>query len=324
MSLTNIEYDSIHRYYDNETLTNQKKLELRRSEIYQAIPNYKDLEDTIISISVEKGRELISGDTESLDTLHTIISELKIQMQELLKKNNYPIDYLEPIYTCPKCQDTGYINSKKCACFKKKETDLLYAQSILPTMLIDNNFNKLSYDYYKGEDRVSFENAVKLIKLFINSFPNDYQNFLFYGTVGVGKTFLTCCIAKELIDRNYQLLYFSSSLYFELTSRYSFSQEVNLAEKNDFFDNIYNCDLLILDDLGTEMPSRQIVPQLFTLINERNLRRKPTIISTNYSLKEIQELYSDRIFSRISSDYKLIRLSGNDIRITKKTMTNRK
>ena len=324
MPLTKIQYESLHKYYEDVILINRKELDRRRGEIYQTIPNYKDLEDAIISISVEKGREVIKGDIDSLDTLHTLISELKIQKQKLLEENNYPVDYLETIYTCSKCQDTGYVGTQKCSCFKQKETELLYEQTLLPTMLADNNFSKLSYDYYEGDSRISFENAVNRIKLFINSFSNDYQNLLFCGTVGVGKSFLSCCIAKELIDRNYQLLYFSSASFFELSSKYSFNSEITLAEKNDFFDNIYNCDLLILDDLGTELSTKQVLTQLFTLINERSLRKKPTIISTNYSIKEIQEIYSDRVFSRISSEYKLIKLSGKDIRILKKTMTNRK
>jgi DNA replication protein DnaC len=139
----------------------------------------------------------------------------------------------------------------------------------------------------------------------------------------VGKSFLSCCIAKELLDKGYSVLYFSSSQLFDTLKESDFgkdSKENLYTSKED----IYNCDLVVIDDLGTELTNSYISAKLFSLLNERILRGKSTIISTNLSLMELRDLYSDRIFSRISTKYKLCKLSGPDIRIYKKTASIRK
>jgi DNA replication protein DnaC len=137
--------------------------------------------------------------------------------------------------------------------------------------------------------------------------------------VGTGKSFLSICIAKEVLESGHSVLYFSAAALFDKLSMYSFDVRVK-DELRSFTNDLYTCDLLIIDDLGTELTNQFISAQLFTCLNERHLGRKSTVISTNLSLKEMQARYSDRVFSRITNDYELYKLTGSDIRVLKRRL----
>ena len=152
---------------------------------------------------------------------------------------------------------------------------------------------------------------------FIKSFPDDCGNLLFYGTVGTGKSFLSGCIANELLERGFSVVYFSAISLFASLSRYSF--ETNTKETlYNFSKDLYNYDLVIIDDLGTEVLSSFVTSQLFSLLNEREMRKKATIISTNLNLGELKERYSDRVFSRLTKSFTICMLSGPDVRMCQK------
>lgn len=228
----------------------------------------------------------------------------------------FPADYLEPVYDCPDCKDTGYKNGEKCRCFKQQMISLLYEQSNIHKLLETENFSRLSYEYYSGEDLAAFERAVSICRSFINEFDQKYANLFFYGTVGCGKSFLSCCVAKELIEAGHSVIYFSAIGLFEFLSRYSFDHK-NKENLYNAFEDLYNCDLVIIDDLGTEITNSFVTSELFSCLNERHIRKRSTIISTNLSLGELRDRYSDRIFSRITSNYEVCKLSGQDIRMHK-------
>lgn len=200
---------------------------------------------------------------------------------------------------------------------------LLYEQSHMREMLQNDNFRTLSYEYYQGDDLTRFKNAVITCQNFIKNFNSDYHNLFFYGTVGTGKTFLSNCTAKELIESGHSVIYFSAAGLFDLLSRYSFDYK-SKEEERECHADLYQCDLLIVDDLGTELTNQFVASRLFSLLNERHMGKKATIISTNLSLEELRDRYSDRIFSRITSHYELCKLTGPDIRMYKKRLSNRK
>ena len=229
----------------------------------------------------------------------------------------FPADYLEPIYDCKDCKDTGYVDGHKCHCFRQAEISLLYEQSNISRMLEKENFSTLSYEYYQGEDLIRFQNAVEECKKFTQNFRLDYRNLFFYGTVGTGKSFLSGCIAKELLEAGNSVIYFSAAGLFEALSQLSFDYK-NKDELHGIYDGLYQCDLLIIDDLGTELTNNFVTSQFFSCLNERHMRRKSTIISTNLSLEELRNRYSDRIFSRITSNYTICKLSGTDVRMYKR------
>ena len=152
---------------------------------------------------------------------------------------------------------------------------------------------------------------------FIEQFSEHPCGLFFYGDTGVGKTFLSHCIAKELIDRSYFVLYFSAFDFFNFLAKNTFQRDHTASDMTEY---ISSCDLLIIDDLGTELTNSFVSSQLFFCINDRITNRKSTIISTNLTMEDFLATYSERIFSRISSNYTMLKLIGNDIRIQKKLL----
>ena len=311
------------RKYDKLQLQHQYELSKRFDEVYAKIPEYKTLEESIPTVSMSYTRRLLDGDAAARDALKASLAEISSKKKQLLLQNGFPEDYLEMQYNCPACKDTGYIGGEKCSCLKKQILSVSYEQSNIAKLLETDNFSTLSEEYYEGEDLLHFREAVALCHNIVDNFESNKENLLLYGSVGVGKSFLSCCIAKELLDKGYSVLYFSSSHLFDVLAENDFrkdSKENLYTSKED----IYNCDLVVIDDLGTEITNSFVFTSLFSLITERILRNKSTIISTNLTLKHLMDLYSDRIFSRITAKYKLCKLSGPDIRIYKKTASIRK
>ena len=317
MTLNNTQYNTIIHAYEELQTKNRHILESRRADVYANVDGYRELDESIASISVEQGKKLLSGDDGALEELKHILKELTDSKTSLLTAAGFPADYLEPIYDCKDCKDTGYVDGHKCHCFRQAEISLLYEQSNISRMLEKENFSTLSYEYYQGEDLIRFQNAVEECKKFTQNFRLDYRNLFFYGTVGTGKSFLSGCIAKELLEAGNSVIYFSAAGLFEALSQLSFDYR-NKEELHGIYDGLYQCDLLIIDDLGTELTNNFVTSQFFSCLNERHMRRKSTIISTNLSLEELRNRYSDRIFSRITSNYTICKLSGTDVRMYKR------
>lgn len=323
MSLSNSQYEAIMREYEDRQTRNRHLLEKRTEEIYRAVEGYRELSDSIAAISVSQGKKLLEGDEYALEELKSSIQNLSSMKKQLLAGAGYPADYLAPVYDCPDCKDTGYIDGEKCHCFKQAVIDLLYEQSGIRDMLEKENFSILTYDYYQGEDLSRFQNTVNECRNFIKTFDLDYHNLFFYGTVGTGKSFLSGCLAKELIESGHSVIYFSAAGLFETLSRNMFDYK-NKDDVLSFHEDLYGCDLLIIDDLGTEYTNNVTASVFFSLLNQRHLRKKSTIISTNLSLEDLRNRYSDRIFSRITNQYKICKFTGPDIRMLKKRLQNRK
>lgn len=327
MALPAYQYDKIKKIYDLRRAAHVNEQQKRREEIYRRIPLFKQADGDAISLSMEYSKKLfiLSKDSKEYKELnneyHEKMLDITMDKKKLLVEAGYPYDYLELKYDCPVCRDTGYDeDSHKCNCFLQLEVEYLYDLSHIRTFINENNFSNLSYDYYQGEDLKLFSHAVETSKNFINNFNSDYRNLLFYGTVGTGKSFLSGCIAKELIDRGSSVIYFSAIQLFQLISTYTYDKDKGLLA--DFHKQILNCDLLIIDDLGTEMCNEFICTHLFDIINERMLRNGSTIISTNLTLERLRDKYSDRVFSRIYDHFEMLKLSGKDIRLQKRLALN--
>lgn len=322
MALTKTQYDTIKRSYEEKQTRNMRLLMQRRQQVYAQLPEYQELESSVGAISVAHARLLLEGDEAALEDLKRQLAQNALRRKALLTQAGYPEDYLEPSFDCPDCQDTGYIGGEKCHCFRQQEITLLYEQSGIQEMIARENFDTLSTAYYEGEDLQRFENAALISHKFVDNFKKVYQNLLFYGTVGTGKSFLSGCIARELLSQGMSVIYFSAGGLFENLARYSFDAKAKDTLYN-FCRDIYNSDLVIIDDLGTEVTNSFVTSQLFSLLNERHLRQKATIISTNLNLEEMRDRYSDRIFSRITSNYSLCKLTGPDIRMYKKRFSGK-
>lgn len=323
MPLQNYQYDTIMREYYRRQAENRHDLEKRRKEAYEKLPRLKEIDEEVASLSAHKVRKLLQGTETGLEDLKSSISLLSLERRALLTGSGYPEDYLEMSYTCPLCQDTGYIGSEKCICFKKAEIELLYTQSNLKEILEKENFDHFSFSYYSDTIKneatglsalETAKRAHHTAKEFVKNFDRDFQNLFIYGNTGVGKTFLSHCIAHDLLHSAHCVLYFSAFDLFDLLANSTFSAKKESSAGDDL---IFDCDLLIIDDLGTELTNSFVSSQLFLCINERIMRRKSTIISTNLELENFSEIYSERTFSRIASNYHMIKLIGKDIRIQK-------
>ncbi|WP_044915067.1 ATP-binding protein [Butyrivibrio sp. WCE2006] len=317
MALTNTQYDEIMHDYERVRTLRRSELSKRIKYVEEHVPGYLDLEQETGKCSAAFGRRLLSGEKLDRNDLHKQLAEITSRKRSLLKEAGLSPDYLQMQYDCPICKDTGYVNNEKCVCFKQKIIERLYAQSNINKLAENANFSLMSDAYYQGEDLERFRGAVKTSKDFIKNFETLYPNLLFYGTVGTGKSFLSICIAKEILDMGHSVLYFSAASLFSLIQSNTFDFRKS-EELRALYDDLYNTDLLIIDDLGTEHVTNTSIPQLFTCINERLNRNKSTIITTNFSLDDIKSMYSERVSSRIASSYHLCKLTGKDIRIMKK------
>ena len=324
MALNNLQYESIIREYELTQNRNRRLLQQREEEVFRAIPEYRNLTESTGSYARACTEQLLNGDDTAVAQLRKQLSDISAAKERLLVTHGFPMDYLAPVYDCPLCQDTGYLaeenaGRKKCRCFVQKEISLLYEQSNIRQMIEKENFSTLSFDYYEGEDRKRFQEAVRISLDFVQNFEQDYHNLFFYGTVGTGKSFLSGCIARELLQSGHSVIYFSAAGLFDLLARYSFDSK-NKESLTHFYKDLYDSDLIIIDDLGTEVTNSFVTSQLFGCLNERILRHRATIISTTLNLEELRDRYSDRIFSRITSNFTICKLSGPDIRLIKKRM----
>ena len=326
MALSKSQSDAIMRAYGRQQIEDHHQLEERRQEIYRKLPVVKELEAEIAGRSVACARKLLEGNPGALDKLKEDLQDLREQKALIIRAAGYPDNYLELWYKCPDCQDTGLIEGRKCHCFLKAQMKLLHDQSNLEDILEQENFSALSFQYYDNKEilpQIGMTNAdymrrvVRECREFVKQFDKNHENLLFTGSTGVGKTFLTNCIAKELMNTYHSVIYLTASDLFEIFSRNKFDYE-NAEEMRDMYRFILDCDLLIIDDLGTELNNSFTSSQLFYCINERMNMKRSTIISTNLSPARLRDSYTDRVTSRIMSGYRMIPLYGGDIRLLKK------
>lgn len=321
--------------YEQIRLKASKDLELRKKNLYSKIPELFDLENQISSLAITASKSLISENNKKiLDNLQRDIENLKAKRNDILKKNNIPEDYLYLNFLCDKCKDTGYITSDNntimCNCLKQKIFDIEYNKSNISNLKNQNFSNFISTVYSECVDKqkynsdISPRKNIELIKNicidFINNFddPNE-KNLLFTGNTGLGKTFLSSCIANELLLNGKTVLYQTAPVMLDAIIDYRFGKE---TASNTIYNNLLDVDLLIIDDLGTECMNNMKFTELFNIINTRllNQNNKPTktIISTNLSLQNLFKTYDERIVSRIVGNYNICRFFGDDIRFIKR------
>lgn len=305
--------------YDQLRLENEKLLAIRKKEIYESIPRCQEIDSAIADLSFSFAKEIILSNVsyaEISDRLKNEINTLSLERASLLAHAGYPDDYLSIKYSCPDCKDTGYIGNSKCHCLTKKIIDSLYESSNIKAVLETENFSTYTDKYYSDEIKPAMARIYDYSKSFVENFNTYSGNVLFWGRPGCGKTFMSNCIAKELLDNGKSVMYFTAYHLFELIAQKTFSKGVSedLLSMDDFL----GCDLLIIDDLGSETVNSFTVSQLFLILNERNLSKKSTIISTNLDIQQLKDIYSERSVSRIIGNYDIFEFSGKDIRLQKR------
>lgn len=313
------------RIYDEIKTANNHIHEERYDEVVSICPEISTIDSEIVDLSMKVAISRIEANSSnsSFDELNNQLNTLKQRRLDCLTSIGKPADYLDEIYTCPLCRDTGFIDGKKCSCYNKKVIDLIFKDSNLKNITANENFDTFSFDWYNDTDidpatgLTPYNNMHKVLKLcqdFVENFDSEYSNILFTGRTGVGKTFLANCIAKSLLDSSHSVIYLTAVEFFSIFEDKDFKH----TESTIDISHLVECDLLIIDDLGTETTNSYTNSKLFYIINERLLRRKSVVISTNYDIPEFEDCYSQRIFSRIVSAYRIIRLFGEDIRHQKR------
>lgn len=311
----------ISKYYDDINRKNKILEEKRREEIYEKIPEIKEIDALIRSIALKASMEQIKNPSEEKSIEHSEeIYNLKMEKVKLLEKNGYPKDYLEEIYNCEICKDTGFTeDGKKCRCLKKQIVEELYDMSSIAYVLNKENFDTFDLNVFSDKTYEKFEispkenmaRILKIAKKYIETFDKDNDlNLLFWGPTGQGKTFLLNCIAKELIDRDKIVIYQTAYEIVKTLEDRKFRNKGDEEKYNLYFES----DLLIVDDLGIELVTSFTNSEIFNIINTRLLRGKKTLISTNLSPKELSNTYTDRVFSRVFQKFVPIRFFGEDLR----------
>lgn len=325
MSLTNSQYNTLKREYDRLGFERTDLIRLRTSELYAKIPMLTQLDE-------ERSLVIRDAFSDSSMDYHERLKSIADRRTKAITSAGFPADYLEPPYKCPDCKDTGFIGSEACHCFRQAAIDLIYAQSGLAELTALYNFDTFRLDIYsdnilefgveQGQSPREWASRAKADALeFTSHFStgkyvnaSDRLGLLLQGTTGCGKTFLTYCIAQRVMSYGCSVLYFTAAELFDTLSKSRFDHD-DTAEFQD--DNLLKSDLLIIDDLGSELVNKFTSSSLFDIINRRMLLRLPTVISTNLSIKELRDSYTERFNSRVLSSYKFIKLAGADLRLQK-------
>lgn len=325
MGLKNHQYDTILRLFDARRLQSRYALDKRTEEVYNKCPEIMDIDNRIAEESVRCAKLAVLGNPSALDGLREANQALVREKERILVKHGFPVWYLTPQYYCETCHDTGFVNGERCTCFKAALTDLIYAESNIRDVIERENFDHFDFSLYSDDPAdmdpfmhlTPYQNIVRIVdraKAFTENFDTTYCNLLIYGNTGVGKTFLSNCIARELLESGHTVMYYTAFRFFSYLEKCKF--RYNDEDDNEVISQEYllDCDLLIIDDLGTELTNSFYASALFSVINERQLRRKSTIISTNLSFEQLEDRYSERVFSRLNKDYVFLKLIGKDIR----------
>lgn len=314
--------------YDKLREDESRFLKLRKDEISKKYPQIIDLDNKIQKLSLQMAVSVLksTNGAKTLDDFKENITDLRVKKCEMLVEKGYNPEYLNLYYHCSKCKDTGFIGNVKCICYKQKLIKLYYKNSELETTIKINNFNNFDLNLFSnhklGEEKFSprknMENNLEyILKDYIPNFSNIGTNLLFFGNPGSGKTYLSYCISKAILDMGYLAIYKTSDELINNLRTIRFNNDSALESL------ILDCDLLIIDDLGAEHLNEFSITELFNIINKRILTNKKMLISTNLTLPGITKQYSERIASRLIGEFKLCKFYSEDIRIKKNLEKNR-
>ena len=302
----------------------------RQDEIYRKIPRIEQIKTELASCGINAARAVLSGknQAEQIAKLRESSLALQKEMAELLEKNGYPKNYLEPVYHCSVCKDSGTYEIEEenrtavCDCFRRLLTQTACDELNRSSPLALSTFESFSLEYYSKESNegtapyTRMKRILEFCKAYAAGFTETSENLFMTGATGLGKTHLSLAIANEVTKKGFGVIYVSApALVSELESVH-FSREYE--EEKEFLASLTDCDLLIIDDLATEFPSAFGKTALYNLFNSRLLKKKPAIINTNLNFKELESFYSPRLVSRLYGDFVKLDFIGRDVRITSK------
>lgn len=319
---------------EDERRENQAEQQRRTDLIYHRIPEIESIDrrmrsqmSDLVRLTLSKPADL----SHRLEKLQKENLDLQMRKAELLHAQGFPIDYLDEIVSCKVCGDTGMVDGRLCACMERRYNRELTKELSVLLRSGDESFERFDLSLYpdtpEQESGVSARSAMRIVfsacRGFADSFPDvpaNLRNLLLRGESGLGKTYLSACIARNVAERGYSVCYDTASAALEAFEKQKFSRIPEEAEAAALrAERMLSCDLMILDDLGTEMPTPAAASALYTLINTRLTRSLHTVISTNCSDDELRRRYSPQICSRLFGEFLELPFYGNDIRLMKRS-----
>lgn len=305
-------------------LENRNIGEARHKEVTAKIPEIADIEENLM----KNGTALLKcvlNKNNNFEQIKNNIKKLQKRKQELLEKSGYPKDYLEDVVTCTSCGDTGFTDDgKRCQCHKMLILKFMGKNSNLTEHMLRQNFESFDLSLFKGQSVSKPGDVLKVMSRlcekamkFSDEFDKTGENLLIKGNAGTGKTFIASCIANRALERGKSVYYQSAFKLFEMFENAKFH---HIEDENEALKYVYDVDLLIIDDIGTEFITQYTAAIFFDIISSRLNAGRSTIITTNLELEDIDETYSTRVASRLIGDYTVLPVIGNDIRHIKKDM----
>ena len=294
--------------------------DMRRKQILNKHPELSEIENIIRNAALEviKGR----GSGKSVDIKGLAEKNLQAQKEkaELLTKNGYPEDYLEPQYSCKLCNDSGILNGKLCTCHLEILKKISMSEYSCSSILAVSTFDTFDLKYYSTQKdmnlgyspREYMEASFDFLKSYAENFNKNSSSFFFTGATGLGKTHLSLAVMNKVTEKGFSVFYGSADNIIKQMEKERFGRS-----NGDIEEEIENADLLIIDDLGTEFKTAFSETAVYQIINNAILNGKPMIISSNLSISELEERYGQRVVSRLNS-FEVINFIGTDIRQIKK------
>ena len=286
--------------------------EEKKAFLKEKIPEVRNIDAQLAATATRVLDATLSGTNvpEKLDSIKKEYIALSERRKVLLRENGYPEDYSDVKYDCPICSDSGFVGLDMCGCMKVAIAEARLRDSDLGRLSETQSFENFSFDYYSGASLENIKYNFEVLKSFADGFSEkSSDNWLLVGDTGLGKTHLSTAVGVTVLRRGYDVVYKSIQSMID-----DFEREQFHGGSPEEIRRYYDCDLLIIDDLGVEMSNQFTVSCLYNVVNSRINSRKPTIFNTNLSQSELREKYADRITSRLFGEYKPLVFSGTDIR----------
>ncbi len=314
----------IFAQYEEKKQRAEKERDNVVEKINSQFPRLCEIDKEINMLGMENIKKISKNPKDApkyIKELKQKYKDLEKERKEIIKENSIDKDYKTPKYECKMCNDTGHIEDGGiCKCYRQALTNELYNISNLGELLKKQNFDNFSLEFYSKEKENNkkspydnMKSVYEYAKAYCKKSKKERKNMLFYGGVGQGKTFVSSCIAKEIMDKGETVIYIRATKLLNMYEDYKF----NRSDNKEILDNIYNADLLIIDDLGTENITRMGVSFIFDVLDERLLREGNTIINTNLSITDLTKNYTKRFTSRIAENFTVFEFYGEDIRLQK-------
>ena len=286
-------------------------------EFYSRCPQAREVKEQMGANAARAARAVIQGGSvrAELEKLRDKGLALQAEYSRLLQSQGLTQEDVSPRYACPRCQDTGFIDGRMCQCLKQLQRAMAYERLSMQVPLEKSTFETFSLDYYKEDPRAyrQMERVLHTCQEYAARFRSDSSSLLFKGATGLGKTHLSLAIAGKAIEKGFGVIYGSAQSFAVALEKERFERQ-DPDGPGDANSQLLGCDLLILDDLGAEFPSQYVNAALYNVVNARMMAGRPTIISTNLSLKELEQRYSERFASRVSGYYGMLEFTGSDVR----------